>query len=121
MSTGSNDISKLQQSLSHLGQPFHKHIDHAEKPIPELDNRNTIDDGDLDYDSYSEDYGYDMDEFDSINYSEELLNAQWQWEQSLEQLKQVVNWLVLPLVGKLLGRRAAGIIWSRFMAWWWVS
>lgn len=52
-------------------------------------------------------------------YSDDLLSAQQQWEQSLEQLKQVINWLLLPLIGRVLGRRTAGIIWRRFMARWW--
>lgn len=48
-----------------------------------------------------------------------LLDAQEQWEQSLQQLNQVLNWIMLPLLGKFLGRKLAWRIWRGAMAAWW--
>lgn len=52
---------------------------------------------------------------DTDEESEALKEARRQWEESLVQLNQVVNWVILPLLGKFLGRRMA--IWT----WKWVA
>ncbi|CAG98670.1 Mim2p [Kluyveromyces lactis] len=62
------------------------------------------------YDSEEE---YDSDVIDE--YERQLSDAQREWERSLEQLWQAVTWIILPLAGKLLGRRTAGIIWRKVM------
>ncbi|OXB40699.1 hypothetical protein B1J92_M11473g [Nakaseomyces glabratus] len=36
-----------------------------------------------------------------------LMEAQEQWEQSVEQLNEVLNWVLLPLLGKYMGRKLA--------------
>lgn len=56
---------------------------------------------DIDVDSASED-SYDFDE-------EQYLLAQREWEESLDQLQQLVAVVLLPFVGKWLGRK-----WSYF-------
>lgn len=64
----------------------------------------------------------DYDVLDAVEFEEEykmLLDAQEQWEQSLEQLNQVVNWIVLPLLGKYLGRKLAWRLWQRAMGTLW--
>lgn len=70
-------------------------------------------------DSASDDDSYRTDEIEAADYRRELLDAQQHWEQSLEQLRQLVNWLLLPLIGRFLGRKAAGALWRRAMARWW--
>ncbi|CAK7894286.1 mitochondrial import protein 2 [[Candida] anglica] len=65
-----------------------------------------------DYDS--EDYEYDSD--DSSSY--DALSAQQQWEESVKQITGLVNMVIFPLIGKLLGRRMAHVIWGRFANWW---
>ena len=47
--------------------------------------------------------------------SNELADAQRQWEESLQQLNKLLNWVLLPLLGKYIGRRMAKTLWSRFI------
>ncbi|CAI1576537.1 hypothetical protein SEUBUCD646_0L01650 [Saccharomyces eubayanus] len=60
-----------------------------------------------------EDDGYLSDEDTSL--SNELADAQRQWEESLQQLSKLLNWVLLPLLGKYMGRRMAKTLWSRFI------
>ncbi|CAI4035033.1 hypothetical protein SMKI_12G1710 [Saccharomyces mikatae IFO 1815] len=60
-----------------------------------------------------EEDGYLSDEDTSL--SNELADAQRQWEESLQQLSKLLNWVLLPLMGKYLGRRMAKTLWSRFI------
>ena len=60
-----------------------------------------------------EDDGYFSDEDTSL--SNELADAQRQWEESLQQLSKLLNWVLLPLLGKYMGRRMAKTLWSRFI------
>ncbi|CEP63245.1 Mim2p LALA0_S07e05754g [Lachancea lanzarotensis] len=66
-----------------------------------------------DDDEYSDLYTEDID------FEEHLLTAQQQWEESLEQLSQVLNWVLLPLIGKYLGRRTALGLWKRVVTHLW--
>lgn len=50
---------------------------------------------------------------DSGDDYEALINAQQQWDESLQQLSKVLNWIILPLAGKFVGRRVAIMIWKR--------
>lgn len=52
---------------------------------------------------------------DTEEESEALKEARRQWEESLVQLNQAVNWVILPLLGKFLGRKMA--MWT----WKWVA
>ncbi|EHN01266.1 YLR099W-A-like protein [Saccharomyces cerevisiae x Saccharomyces kudriavzevii VIN7] len=60
-----------------------------------------------------EEDGYLSDEDTSLSY--ELADAQRQWEESLLQLSKLLNWVLLPLLGKYMGRRMAKTLWSRFI------
>lgn len=60
----------------------------------------------------------DDDSDSEIELQQQLMDAQLQWEQSLEQLGKVLNWIILPLVGRLLGRKVALVIWKRCAALW---
>lgn len=60
-----------------------------------------------------EEDGYLSDEDTSL--STELADAQRQWEESLQQLNKLLNWVLLPLLGKYIGRRMAKTLWSRFI------
>mgnify|MGYP003366810108 CR=1 FL=1 len=62
--------------------------------------------------------GYSTDEIDDI-YESQLLDAQQQWDESIEQLNKVLNWVLLPIVGKFMGRRVAKAIWQRVMEHLW--
>lgn len=59
-----------------------------------------------DYEDEDDESDYDSD--DSLDDELKLINAQLQWEESLEQLKTLVGIVILPLIGKMLGRRFAG-------------
>ncbi|KAM3160982.1 hypothetical protein ACU8KH_05130 [Lachancea thermotolerans] len=74
------------------------------------------DEQEYDYDCEYDEYIVDSDEED---YEAQLLSAQQQWEESLEQLSQVFNWILLPLVGKYLGRRTALRVWKNVMQYIW--
>ncbi|CAI4620715.1 BAI_1a_G0035540.mRNA.1.CDS.1 [Saccharomyces cerevisiae] len=60
-----------------------------------------------------EEDGYLSDEDTSL--SNELADAQRQWEESLQQLNKLLNWVLLPLLGKYIGRRMAKTLWNRFI------
>lgn len=49
---------------------------------------------------------------DTEEESEALKEARRQWEESLVQLNQVINWVILPLLGKFLGRKVARWTWK---------
>ncbi|SCU86154.1 LANO_0C06920g1_1 [Lachancea nothofagi CBS 11611] len=70
-----------------------------------------------DYD-YSFEENEDADESED-DYESQLLSAQQQWEESLEQLSQVLNWVLLPLIGKYLGRRTALRVWRNVIEYIW--
>lgn len=52
---------------------------------------------------------YNLPEFSDISdYSDDgYSDAQEQWEESLRQLEQLVGFVLIPLIGKFFGRRAA--------------
>lgn len=52
-------------------------------------------------------------ELEELSLEEKLINAEKQWQESLEQLSHAINWLLLPLLGKYMGRKFARIVWSR--------
>lgn len=67
-----------------------------------------IEDTHIDTDSES------VDSLDTIDYK--LQEAKRQLLESLQQLNQVVNWVILPLLGKYLGRKCALFLWKRLFA-----
>lgn len=58
----------------------------------------------------------DIDYYSELD-SEYYLTAQEQWEESIKQIEGLVNFVIVPLVGKLLGRRTAHVLWRRFANW----
>ncbi|TEB39032.1 hypothetical protein FA13DRAFT_1785299 [Coprinellus micaceus] len=57
-------------------------------------------------DSRSTTSSYDEDEY---------LLAQQEWEESLEQLQQLVGIVLLPFIGKYLGRRWSHTLYARYL------
>lgn len=78
-----------QIQLADLSEP-------SEQPSPEYE---------YEYEYSSSEYGSDDEDDDQ---SIDLRNAQLQWEQSVEQIRTLVGLVILPLLGKVLGRRFAG-------------
>lgn len=56
-------------------------------------------------------------EYYSETETEYSMDAQRQWEESVKQLTGLVNNVLFPLLGKLIGRRTAHLIWHRFADW----
>lgn len=93
-------------------------LDLAETEIEiEIDEEESLRRDVLEEDEAS-DSEYDSDEIDDI-FESQLLSAQQQWEESLEQLNKVLNWVLLPLIGKFMGRRVAKTIWYHTMEYLW--
>lgn len=72
----------------------------------DIDNAN-LSETDTDLASFTE----SLQSLDTIDY--ELQEAKKQWLESLQQLNQVVNWVILPLLGKFLGRKCAQYLWRQ--------
>ncbi|KDQ30905.1 hypothetical protein PLEOSDRAFT_1070336 [Pleurotus ostreatus PC15] len=57
----------------------------------------------------------DMHSEASIDSEEEYLLAQQEWEESLQQLQQLVGALLLPYFGKWLGRQTSHWAYARYL------
>ena len=67
-----------------------------------------------------DDVDSNVSEYDSDSeYSKALLAAQREWEESLDQLYRALQLVILPLIGKFLGRRAARLIWRSVATYLW--
>ncbi|KAL3482493.1 hypothetical protein BJX99DRAFT_217188 [Aspergillus californicus] len=51
----------------------------------------------------------------SSDYSDS--DAEAEWQESIEQLELLLTMVLVPFVGKYLGRRCAYWSWTRFMEW----
>lgn len=71
------------------------------------------DDDDIDIDSNVSEYDSD------VEYSKALLAAQREWEESLDQLYRALRLVILPFIGKYLGRRAARWVWRSVATYLW--
>ncbi|RMJ22700.1 hypothetical protein PHISP_06423 [Aspergillus sp. HF37] len=54
----------------------------------------------------------ELDELDS-----EFSDAEAEWRESIEQLELLLTMVLVPFVGKYLGRKCAYWGWNRFMEW----
>jgi len=67
----------------------------------------------------------DQDEIDSLPSSidsseldsEDELDAQREWEASLQQLELILTMVVVPYAGKYFGRKFAYWSWAKYMEW----
>lgn len=112
-----------QDSQAELRQDFDQDVlnqseydsDEIEEDVDvevEEDIEEDIEEDDSEYSEYA------YDEIDDV-FESQLLDAQQQWEESLQQLNKVLNWVLLPLVGKFMGRRVAKVIWQHAMEYFW--
>lgn len=69
---------------------------------------------DVDYDSPQDDT--DLDYYSETD-SDYHLTAQQHWEESMRQITGLVNMVLFPLLGKLLGRRFAHMMWAKYATW----
>ncbi|AQZ13473.1 MIM2 (YLR099W-A) [Zygosaccharomyces parabailii] len=116
---GTSVDDRLQDSLrQEIGEAVHE-LEIEDELLDAYDYEDTeeegVESGEEDEAGYS-DHGTDpLDDY----FDAQLLDAQRQWEESLEQLNKVLNWILLPLVGKFLGRRVAKTIWKQAMEYFW--
>lgn len=117
--------------LQSLSQVDGAEMDRESSNGPEIDELEIDGEAEIEFDVEAEieidedvdtgeegDSEYGTDEIDDILQSQ-LLEAQQHWEESLEQLNKVLNWVLLPLVGKFIGRRMAKVIWKQVMEYLW--
>lgn len=45
------------------------------------------------------------------------LSPQQHWEESVKQITSLVNLVIFPLLGKVLGRRMSHLIWGHIAEW----
>ncbi|CCC68600.1 hypothetical protein NCAS_0B05160 [Naumovozyma castellii] len=95
-----NDISNITE-MNFFGNEEDEHNEQEEEEEEEFE----------DFEEYEDD----------LDYNSALIEAQQQWDESLEQLNKVLNWILLPMIGKIAGRRVAGVIWRRVMNYIWKS
>ncbi|CAH2352821.1 mitochondrial import protein 2 [[Candida] railenensis] len=83
-------------------------IQEANEPIDLTD----YDESDGEYDSsYESDYS---------SVSGDYLTAQQQWEESVNQVKELFNMALFPMIGKVIGRRMAHMVWAKVADWWFI-
>jgi hypothetical protein len=58
----------------------------------------------------------DLDD-DLTLYDEEYSDAEEQWKESIQQLELLLTMVIVPFVGKYLGRKCAYWGWTKFMEW----
>ncbi|SCU87170.1 LAFA_0E05160g1_1 [Lachancea sp. 'fantastica'] len=103
-------VEALQVPQSSSSEQQEERTDQNEHSVWSSEEEEELDDEDInDSDLYTDD----------MDFEQNLLTAQQQWEESLEQLSQVLNWVLLPLVGKYLGRRTALGAWKRIVTYLW--
>lgn len=85
-------------SLDNLIQP---------EDLYELEVVADLNDNDTEVDYYSDDSSMDYE-----------VSAQEHWEESIKQITGLVNFVLFPMIGKLLGRRTAHFVWLRVAEWW---
>ncbi|OGE54571.1 hypothetical protein PENARI_c006G10909 [Penicillium arizonense] len=49
--------------------------------------------------------------------SDDFSDAEAEWQESIEQLELLLSMVLVPFIGKYLGRRCAYWSWTRFMQW----
>ncbi|TQS37092.1 hypothetical protein Golomagni_02446 [Golovinomyces magnicellulatus] len=50
-------------------------------------------------------------------FSDDISDAQEEWENSLRQLDMIISMVIVPYVGKYFGRKFAIWSWAKFMHW----
>ncbi|KAK5987129.1 hypothetical protein PT974_11247 [Cladobotryum mycophilum] len=76
---------------------------------------------DLHDSSLSEEKDDDVDSLPSMStsdlYSEADSDAQVEWDRSMEQLQLLLTMILVPWVGKMVGRKFAYWSWGKYMDW----
>ncbi|KAG0640636.1 hypothetical protein HOY80DRAFT_792667 [Tuber brumale] len=51
------------------------------------------------------------------DYDDDEGDAEAEWQESLQQLELLLSMVLVPFIGKWVGRKCAYIAWSKFMTW----
>ncbi|PWW74320.1 hypothetical protein C7212DRAFT_329024 [Tuber magnatum] len=54
---------------------------------------------------------------DGSDYDDDEGDAEAEWQESLQQLELLLGMVLVPFIGKWVGRKCAYIAWSKFMSW----
>lgn len=46
-------------------------------------------------------------------------DAQRQWDENMKQIEVAIFFVLCPVVGKIIGRKTAQSLWTRFVTWRW--
>ncbi|KAI5289256.1 hypothetical protein KEM54_004156 [Ascosphaera aggregata] len=85
-----------------------------------LDGSDISDDVDGEEEEEEEEESEESDDDDYPNHRlviEELSDAERAWTENMEQLQQLITFLLIPFLGKYLGRKCAYWGWDKFMQW----
>ncbi|KAL5041744.1 hypothetical protein BDW71DRAFT_162499 [Aspergillus fruticulosus] len=56
-------------------------------------------------------------DLETLSDDSDYSDAEAEWQESIEQLELLLTMVIVPVVGKYLGRRCAYWGWTRFMEW----
>ncbi|KAL4996395.1 hypothetical protein BDV10DRAFT_187188 [Aspergillus recurvatus] len=56
-------------------------------------------------------------DLETLSDDSDYSDAEAEWQESIEQLELLLTMVIVPVLGKYLGRRCAYWSWSRFMEW----
>ncbi|KAJ5623294.1 hypothetical protein N7490_011899 [Penicillium lividum] len=98
MSSASPDPSNPSFSMSAYMIPSNQHSYDSEDEVASLPSESTTD---SDLETLSDDYS----------------DAEAEWRESIEQLELLLTMVLVPFIGKYMGRKCAYWSWTRFMQW----
>ncbi|RDW86716.1 uncharacterized protein DSM5745_03358 [Aspergillus mulundensis] len=56
-------------------------------------------------------------DLETLSDDSDYSDAEAEWQESIEQLELLLTMVIVPVIGKYLGRRCAYWGWTRFMEW----
>lgn len=105
------DESKtLQQQIFEQSSKFLENVSDA---VADYENSKINSDTCNDEEDEEEEEDDDDDNSDYTFKTDLLRDPQKEWEENLAQLNTLLNFVLLPIVGKVLGRRFANIVWRK--------
>ncbi|KAJ6114616.1 hypothetical protein N7486_000394 [Penicillium sp. IBT 16267x] len=98
MSSSSSPPSNPSFSMSAYMIPSSQHSYDSDDEVASLPSESTTD---SDLETLSDDYS----------------DAEAEWRESIEQLELLLTMVLVPFIGKYMGRKCAYWSWTRFMTW----
>ncbi|KAJ5917772.1 hypothetical protein N7454_010147 [Penicillium verhagenii] len=98
MSSASPPPSNPSFSMSAYMIPSSQHLYDSDDEVASLPSESTTE---SDLETLSDDYS----------------DAEAEWQESIEQLELILTMVLVPFIGKYMGRKCAYWSWTRFMQW----